>query len=410
MGTWASVLAGRPSRKLRLYGITGTNGKTTTTFLLRGLLRAAGRKAGLLGTVLYDVGAGEGREVEAARTMPEAPDTHRMLAEALRLGVTDMAMEVSSQGLAAERAAGLDFAALGFTQLTGEHLDFHGTLEAYFAAKKQLFTELAPVAPVVANGRCPYGRRLLSELRALAPARVAWSFALDGAKADIVAENVRGNAEGTTFDLRTPAGDFSGLRLRLPGRYNVENLLLAFGLGLAGGADAAQMAAGVDSLQGAPGRLQRVLDPRGARRCFVDYAHTDDALRNVLSTVRESTTGRLWVVFGCGGDRDATKRPRMGAEAAKLADVAVVTSDNPRSEAPDAIIRDILAGIGPDARAEVVVEADREAAIRLAVERMAGGDTLVVAGKGHEKGQLAHGIVTPFDDVEVVGRWLRAEA
>ena len=407
MGLLADVLEGRPSRKVRVYGVTGTNGKTTTTYLLRGLLRGAGRRAGLLGTVAYDVG--DGTEREAGRTMPESADTHRLLAEALGNGVEDMAMEVSSQGLAAERAAGVRFAVLGFTQLTGDHLDFHGTMERYFAEKRRLFMEVGADAPAVVNGRCAWGRRLLAELRGAG--RTAGRFGSEDEEAEVSAWGVRGEAEGSSFVLRTPAGEVGEVRLGLPGRYNVENLLLAVGLGLLGGADLQAMARVIPDLQGAPGRMQRVPDPLGTRRCLVDYAHTDDALKNVLRTVRESTAGRLWVVFGCGGDRDAGKRPRMGAVAARLADVAVVTSDNPRGEEPGRIIEEIVAGMeGTERRADVVVEADRGRAIALAVQGMAPGDTLVVAGKGHEKGQLAKGMLTPFDDVEEVGKALRASA
>ena len=403
MGFVGDAFYAQPSVKVRLYGVTGTNGKTTTTFLLRDLLRAAGRPAGLLGTVQYDVG--DGAPAEASRTMPEAPNTHGFLACALENGLTDVAMEVSSQGIAAERAAGLSFAAVGFSQLTGDHLDFHKTMEAYFQAKRRLFVELAPEAPAAVNVRCPYGRRLLGEIAS--PSRRTLSFALDDAKADVCADALRLDADGSTFDLHTPCGSFAGLRLPLPGRYNVENLLLALSLALLTDTPLDPMVAALPRLHGAPGRMQTVPDPRGTRRCIVDYAHTDDALKNVLTTLRESTQGRLWVVFGCGGDRDPTKRPRMGAVTAALADVAVVTSDNPRSEDPDAIICDILAGIDPKvAHAEVVVQADRGLAIAEAVARMSPGDTLLVAGKGHETGQLQNGIVTPFDDADVLAKAL----
>ena len=407
MGLVGDAFFAHPSRRLRLYGVTGTNGKTTTTFLLRDLLRAAGRKAGLLGTVQYDVG--DGAPAEASRTMPEAPDTHAFLARALENGLGDVAIEVSSQGLAAERAAGLSFAAVGFSHLTGDHLDFHKTMEAYFQAKRRLFVELAPEAPSAVNIRCPYGRRLLGEIASAT--RRTLSFALDDPKADVLAENLRVDADGSAFDLRTPFGRYADLRLPLPGRYNVENLLLALSLALLTETPLEPMLGALPRLHGAPGRMQAVPDPRGTRRCIVDYAHTDDALRNVLATLRESTKGRLWVVFGCGGDRDATKRPRMGAVAVELADVAIVTSDNPRSENPDAIISDILSGVvqcvaDGKARAEVLVQVDRGGAIAQAVANMAPGDTLLVAGKGHETGQLQNGIVTPFDDAEVLARAL----
>lgn len=407
MGRIADAFFGHPSRHLRLHGVTGTNGKTTTTFLLRDLLRAAGRPSGLLGTVRYDVG--DAAPAEASRTMPEAPDTHAFLARALANGLTDVAIEVSSQGLAAERASGLSFATVGFSHLTGDHLDFHKTMEAYFQAKRRLFLEAAPAAPAAVNRRCPYGRRLLGEISS--PARRTLSFALDDPRADISADALRLDPDGSTFDLATPFGSFSALRLPLPGRYNVENFLLALSLALLSEAPLGPMLAALPALHGAPGRMQTVPDPRGSRRCIVDYAHTDDALRNVLATLRESTRGRLWVVFGCGGDRDPTKRPRMGAVATELADVAIVTSDNPRSENPGAIISDILAGVTAcvadgKARAEVLVQVDRGGAIALAVEKMAPGDTLLVAGKGHETGQLQNGIVTPFDDAEVLARAL----
>ena len=407
MGRLAALCEGEPSRRVRVVGITGTNGKTTTAYLVRGLLRGCGVRAGLIGTVVYDTGA---REREASRTTPESPDIQRLLAEAAEAGTEAVAMEVSSQGLAAERASGVRFAATAFTNLTGDHLDFHGTMEAYFAAKRRLFAEFGAGAPAAVNADDPWGRRLAGEIRAAGGEALTYGVG-EASRADVRAEGARMGADGTVFDWVTPWGRWNGVRTGLAGGYNLSNALAALSLGRLLGAEGAALAAALEGAKGAPGRLERVADARGGRRIYVDYAHTDDALENVLSCVRATCgAGRLFCVFGCGGNRDKGKRPRMGEVASRLADTAVVTSDNPRDEEPEAIIRDILAGIPAERRGRTRVEADRRKAIGLALAEARPGDTVVIAGKGHEKGQTAKGITLPFDDVAVAREWVEGGA
>jgi UDP-N-acetylmuramoyl-L-alanyl-D-glutamate--2,6-diaminopimelate ligase len=403
MGRLAGLCEGEPSRRVRVVGVTGTNGKTTTTFLLRALLRGCGMRAGLVGTVVYDTGA---RVREAARTTPESPDIQRLLAEAAEAGTEAVAMEVSSQGLAAERASGVRFAATGFTNLTRDHLDFHGSMEAYFAAKRRLFAEFGAGAPAAVNADDAWGRRLAEDIRGRGGEAVTFGVG-ESARADVRAERVRLGADGSVFDWVTPWGRWDGVRTGLAGGYNLSNALAALTLGRLLGADGTALASALEGARGAPGRLERVADARGGRRIFVDYAHTDDALENVLSCLRATCgEGRLICVFGCGGNRDRGKRPRMGEVASRLADVAVLTSDNPRDEEPEAIIRDVLEGIPAERRGRTRVVADRRQAIGEALAEARPGDTVVVAGKGHEKGQTVKGVVLPFDDVEVVREWL----
>ena len=378
MGPAADRLFGEPSRALTVLAVTGTNGKTTTAFLQAAILAAAGHPTGLLGTVERRVG---GVAETAARTTPEAIDLHRDLARMVAAGDTACAMEVSSHALDQHREGGVRFAAAAFTNLTRDHLDYHPDMEAYFQAKARLFDGRCPRA---VNADDPYGRRLEAEAR----------FAVSDAGADVRAEDVRLAADGTTFRLRSPWGD-ADVALGLVGRFNVENALAAAAsAGLAGvGLDA--IARGLGDLPGVPGRMQVVgREPT----VVVDYAHTPDALEHVLAALRPLTRGRLVVVFGCGGDRDRGKRPEMARVACALADRVLVTSDNPRTEDPLAIIADVLAGAGPDAE----VEPDRAAAIRRAVEGAAADDVVLVAGKGHEQGQEVAGVVTPFDDAAVV--------
>ena len=378
MGPLADRFFGEPSRALTILAVTGTNGKTTTAFLQAAILDAAGRRAGLLGTVERRIG---GVAEPAARTTPEAIDLHRDLARMAAAGDAACAMEVSSHALDQHRAGGVRFAAAAFTNLTRDHLDYHGDMESYFAAKARLFDGRCPRAVNVDD---PYGRRLEAEAR----------FAVDDPSADVRAEDVRLAADGTSFRLRSPWGD-ADVALRLVGRFNVENALAAAAsAGLAGvGVDA--IAHGLGSLDGVPGRMQVVgREPT----VIVDYAHTPDALEHVLAALRPLTRGRLVVVFGCGGDRDRGKRPEMARVACALADRVLVTSDNPRGEDPLAIIADVLAG----ADAAAASEPDRAAAIRRALAEAAADDVVLVAGKGHEQGQEAGGVVTPFDDAAVV--------
>ena len=394
MADVAAEFHGHPSGKLQVVGVTGTNGKTTSVFMIRDMLRAAGIPCGLIGTIQYEFGE---RLVSATRTTPESLDLQRMLAESLQAGGKAMAMEVSSQGLAAERLRGTRFAAAVFTNLTVDHLDFHKTMEAYYDAKKRLFEELAaqsPSAPAAVNIDDPYGRRLAAET-VLSGHLFTFGCHPD---AMVRAVDVQLSEKDSAFRALTPWGEVS-VQLSLAGRFNVSNALGALAACGAMGVPLEKMAAALSNLSCVPGRLERIEDSRG-RHIFVDYAHTEDALRNVLQTLRETTPGRLICVFGCGGNRDRTKRPRMGAAVSELADFAMVTSDNPRNENPRDILNEILAGMQHGKPHEV--EADRAKAIRQALQMARSGDTLLLAGKGHETYQEVAGRMTHFDDREIV--------
>jgi UDP-N-acetylmuramoyl-L-alanyl-D-glutamate--2,6-diaminopimelate ligase len=379
---------GDPSATLRVAGVTGTNGKTTSVFLIAALLEAAGERCGLLGTVKSVIG---GLEHPVIHTTPEAIDLQAAFRAMLEGGDRACAMEVSSHALALHRVDGTHFAAALFTNLTQDHLDFHGDMEDYFAAKRRLF-EADPGVRVV-NVDDPYGRRLAAEF----PDAV--TFALD-APADYGARGLEFAVAGASFVATTPEGEVP-LRTRLPGRFNVANALGALATAHALGVPLELIAATLPDVAPAPGRFQ-ALDEGQPFTVLVDYAHTPDSLENVLSAARSLASGRVVSVFGCGGDRDRGKRPQMGRISAQLADVTIVTSDNPRSEAPASIIADILAGVGADARARVVAIVDRREAIAAGVEEARPGDVVVIAGKGHEQGQeFAAGRKAPFDDVVV---------
>jgi UDP-N-acetylmuramoyl-L-alanyl-D-glutamate--2,6-diaminopimelate ligase len=422
MGPLAARFYGEPSRELRVVGVTGTNGKTTTTHLVRALAQAGGERCGLLGTV-ESVVAGAHRP--AARTTPEALDLQADFRAMLDGGERCCAMEVSSHALSLGRTDGVRFAAAVFTNLTQDHLDFHNTMEDYFQAKRLLFappavgTESATgvgaekpskrspvVAPAVkiVNLDDPYGQRLAAEVGN------AVTFAID-TDADYRAYDLRVDLAGSNLRLRTPAGEHS-LRLPLPGRFNVSNALAALAATHALGGDLEMLLAALERGVRVPGRLEPVEEGQDFA-VLVDYAHTPDSLRNVLDTAREVGRGRVICVFGAGGDRDRGKRPLMGEIGARLADVLVVTSDNPRSEDPQAIVAEIMAGASevsrPSEAPPVMAEIDRRAAIARAVGLAESGDVLVIAGKGHEQGQeFAGGVKLPFDDVTVAREALGA--
>jgi UDP-N-acetylmuramoyl-L-alanyl-D-glutamate--2,6-diaminopimelate ligase len=382
---------GHPSAELTVAGVTGTNGKTTTCFLLFAMLAAAGRRPGLLGTIESRVG---GERRPALRTTPEAIDVQRALREMLDVGDRSCAMEATSHGASLGRLAGVTFSALAFTNLSRDHLDFHGTIEEYFAAKRSLFvTDESP--PAALNTDDPYGRRLAAELRELGHERVI-TFGF-GAEADVRAEALDLHRDGARF---TAAG--VELHSHLLGRFNVENALAAVAVARLLDLPDDAIARGVGAVRGVPGRFEAV-DEGQAFSVIVDYAHTPDSLENALRTARELTSGKVICVFGCGGDRDHGKRPLMGKTAERGADAVIVTSDNPRSEAPDAIAAEVAAGLSTDA----IVELDRAKAIELAVEQAEPGDLVLIAGKGHEQGQEACGATTPFDDRDVAREALR---
>jgi UDP-N-acetylmuramoyl-L-alanyl-D-glutamate--2,6-diaminopimelate ligase len=389
MGPAAARFNGDPTSSLDVVGITGTNGKTTTAFLVRHLLEADGRATGLLGTVKQVVG---GIEEEVERTTPEAIDLQATFRRMLEAGDRACVMEVSSHALELGRAGGIHFACRVFTNLTQDHLDFHPSMEDYFAAKRRLFE--GP-GPAVVNVDDPWGRRIAEEAET-----TSFGIARD---ADYRARDVHFDLTGSEFVLDGPDGSLD-LRSPLPGLFNVQNVLGAVAAARALGVPMDTIAAALPGFGRVPGRFEPV-DEGQDFGVLVDYAHTPDSLENVLRAAREITGGRLLVVFGAGGDRDRAKRPLMGDAARRLADLAIVTSDNPRSEDPAAIVDEVMAGAGPDALREV----DRRRAIVLAVAEAGTGDVVVVAGKGHEQGQeFEDGRKEPFDDVTVVREALRA--
>jgi UDP-N-acetylmuramoyl-L-alanyl-D-glutamate--2,6-diaminopimelate ligase len=391
MAPAAARFFGDPTAELETVGITGTNGKTTSAFLMRALLEAAGRPTGLLGTVKSVIG---GTEHEVQRTTPEAIDLQRTFRRMLDGGDRACVMEVSSHALELRRADAIHFAAAIFTNLTQDHLDFHPTMEAYFAAKRMLFVDADPRTAVV-NVDDPYGARLAAELP-----RVL-TFSLRG-DADFHATDVETGLGGSRFSVRTPDGELA-LSSPLRGEFNVYNMLGALAAARALGVPEAVCVDALATAGQVPGRFETV-DEGQPFAVVVDYAHTPDSLENVLRAARNLTGARLHVVFGCGGDRDRGKRPLMGEIARRLADRVVVTSDNPRSEDPEAIIAEILEGAGRD----VLHDADRRAAIALAIGDADAGDVVVIAGKGHEQGQeFTGGAKIPFDDVTVAREILR---
>jgi UDP-N-acetylmuramoyl-L-alanyl-D-glutamate--2,6-diaminopimelate ligase len=385
MGPAAARFYGDPTAELEVVGITGTNGKTTTAFLVRHLLEAAGRQTGLLGTVKRVVG---GVEEEVERTTPEAIDLQETFSRMRDGGDRAVAMEVSSHALELGRVAGIRFACRVFTNLTQDHLDFHNTMEAYFAAKRRLFGEQGRS---VVNVDDEYGRRIAAEVDAV-------TFGIEH-DADYRARSIEFDLMGSRFTLETPEGELR-IESPLPGLFNVQNVV---------GAIAAVRSLGVDEISLAgfgsvPGRFEAV-DEGQDFGVLVDYAHTPDSLENVLRAAREVARGRVHVVFGAGGDRDRGKRPLMGDAARRLADRVLVTSDNPRSEQPEDIIDEVMEGAGPDAGREV----DRRRAIARAIEDAEPGDVVVIAGKGHEQGQeFEDGRKEPFDDVTVAREALRS--
>jgi UDP-N-acetylmuramoyl-L-alanyl-D-glutamate--2,6-diaminopimelate ligase len=379
----ARAFFGDPSAELDVVGVTGTSGKTTTAFLVSAILEAAGRRPGLIGTIESRVG---NERRPAVRTTPESVDLQRTLREMLEAGNRSCALEATSHGSELGRLDGVRFAALGFTNLGRDHLDFHGTTERYFEAKRRLFVR-DPRPPAAVNVGDEWGRRLAAELRGQTEL-VTWGFADD---ADLRPDELELSAGGASFR----AGGLE-VHTRLRGRFNVENALCAIALARLAGVDDSAIVEGLSSVQGVPGRFE----PVGEGQLFtvvVDYSHKPEALANVLATARELATGRVICVFGAGGDRDRTKRPVMGEIAARLADVAILTSDNPRSEDPQAIADEVAAG----APGELTVELDRRRAIAAAVELARPGDVVVIAGKGHEQGQEIAGRIHPFDDREV---------
>ncbi len=392
---------GDPSRELRLVGVTGTNGKTTTTHLVRQVLARRGR-VGLIGTVRNVVG---GREEPVERTTPEAVDLQRLFRRMRQAGDTHCVMEVSSHALALHRVDGCAFDVAVFTNLTPEHLDFHGDLRSYLEAKARLFELLGegdrgPKGPkgAVLNADDPASAEIARRCRV-----PIVTYGLEGTR-DLSAADVRVGLQGTSFVVRHPWGE-TPVRLRLAGRFNVYNALAAFAVGLVEGLPPEEVAAALGEVSGVPGRFELV-DRGQPFAVIVDYAHTPDGLENVLQAARQLASGRVIVAFGCGGDRDRSKRPAMGEIAARLADQVFITTDNPRSEDPAAIAREIEAGVLRHPERPYKVVLDREAAILEAVAAARVGDAVVIAGKGHEQHQIFRDRSVPFDDREVAARAL----
>jgi UDP-N-acetylmuramoyl-L-alanyl-D-glutamate--2,6-diaminopimelate ligase len=412
MSLAAAALHGNPALDLTLAGVTGTNGKTTVSYLVEACVLAAGIPAGVIGTITHRF---PGVERPASHTTPESTEIQALLAEMRTSGARLVVLEVSSHALAQERVAGLHFAVAGFTNLTRDHLDYHGDMDGYFSAKRRLFTEhLAPEGIAVVNARDPWGSRLADQI---GPGRQVWRY---GTRTEdtLGVEGLALSLAGVTGMLRTPRGPVE-LRSPLVGLHNLENLLCAAGMALALGVPPEAVARGLALCRGAPGRLERIDGPGFS--VFVDYAHTDDALTRVLGALRALSPSRLLTVFGCGGDRDRGKRPLMGEAAGRASDLCVVTSDNPRGEDPRRIIDEILPGLeragrrrlgAAQARAGQVgylVEPDRRVALALALACAREGDAVLVAGKGHETYQEVGQERHHFDDREEARRALRPD-
>ena len=403
----AAKFYGHPSRKMTVIGITGTNGKTTTSYLIEGLLTAAGHTPGVIGTINYRYG---GKIFDNPVTTPESLDLQCIMADMLASGVSHVVLEVSSHALDLHRVHGCKFDIAVFTNFSQDHLDYHKDMAHYWGCKCKLFTRLLPrfASPIhkraVINTADPRGRELTGRINS---PYLGYGTAADS---DVRAIAPRFGPDGTKTLIDTPAGQVN-IQSSLVGLHNLENILGAVGVGVALDIAPATIAAGIQALKNVPGRLELLPDPSG-RFVYVDYAHTPDALESVLSTLREVTAGRIVCVFGCGGDRDRTKRPKMGAIAARLSDLTVVTSDNPRSESPRKIIEEIVAGaravdqsrfIEPEAKAAFqgtgcVVVPDRRQAIVAAITGSRPGDSILIAGKGHEPYQVVGDAKMPFDD------------
>ncbi len=404
IGPASAAIYGRPSERLTLAGVTGTNGKTTVTYLLEAIFQAAGFPSGVVGTVNYRFG---GKTLPAPNTTPGAPTLQRLLRDMAESGVTHCAMEVSSHGLHQRRVDGCAFDVAVFTNLTHDHMDYHETEEDYFSAKKRLFGLLKDCGASVINIDDPRGRDLA--LRAPRPLTTGLSN-----EADIHPRGFTIRPQGIDALVTTPTGPVS-VSASITGRFNLENILSAIGAAFVLGMGREEIERGIAAFRGVPGRLERI-EPEGARlpfTAYVDYAHTPDALRRLLETVREMMdTGRLILVFGCGGGRDRTKRPEMAEAAARGADIVILTSDNPRDEDPMDIIRDAEKGLGgmkkahqgralrelPEGEKVCLIVPDRAEAIRAAVGAARAGDVLILAGKGHEDYQIVRGVKMPFDD------------
>lgn len=379
---------GTPSEKLRVIGITGTNGKTTVSYLIESLLRQAGFGVGVIGTISHRVGE---RVIPAQNTTPGVLELQSLLAQMVQSGSDYAVMEVSSHALDQKRVEGIRFATALFTNLTQDHLDYHKTQEAYFEAKRKLFEPLDGEATAILNADSPYAERIASCTRSK---RITYGLRN---RADIFATSLEAASEGISLDAVTPLGKIA-ISSPLIGTHNAYNILAAIGAGIAQGVPLATLQQGIEKLRGVPGRLERV-EAGQPFNVYVDFAHTEDALKEVLLSLRPFTAGRIILVFGCGGNRDRLKRPRMAETAGKLSDRVIVTSDNPRNENPQVILKEIAAGFPPFKNYSL--EEDRAKAIGAALLSAEKGDTVLIAGKGHEAYQIFKDRTTPFDDRKV---------
>ncbi|TKJ39462.1 MAG: UDP-N-acetylmuramoyl-L-alanyl-D-glutamate--2,6-diaminopimelate ligase [Planctomycetes bacterium B3_Pla] len=386
----AQARRGNPASRLRNLAVTGTNGKTTVAFLVRSIIQRAGQKCGLIGTVMYDTCSGS--NYEAPLTTPDCLDIAAKQEEMVRNGAKFMVIEASSHALSQNRLAQIDFKAAAFTNLAGDHLDYHKTTEDYLAAKTRLFSALAPDATAVLNKQASEAKVIAGKT----DAKVLW-YGIDE-ETDLTAHIESMDTSGTVFALEH-SGQSSTVRTPLLGLYNVSNCLAAASLCLAVDIDLETIAAGLSALEAIPGRLEKV--DAGDFSVIIDYAHTDDALKNVLATLKPLCKRNLRIVFGCGGDRDKTKRPRMARVAEQLADFIIVTSDNPRTEDPDDIISDVVAGFDSSESRTIIVEPDRKKAIELAIGAAETDDIVLIAGKGHEDYQIIGSQKFHFSDKEI---------
>jgi len=396
---WSQRALGEPYRRLRLAGVTGTNGKTTTAMLLAGIFQRAWGESGFIGTVGY---GWKGKTLASPRTTPEGDVLAAMMSEMARDGVPACAMEVSSHAIALQRVAGVRFDVAVFMNLTRDHLDFHGTLDRYGEAKEALFALRKPEAPAVVNVDDPWGRGLVSRLAA-----PVLSFSPTGERAaDYRAEEIEVSLAGTRFRVIGPAGS-AAVESPLVGRFNVENLVAAWAAADALEIPSETIAAELAENAGAPGRMERV-EADQAYPILVDYAHTEDALRRLLSAVRELTDKTIILVFGCGGDRDRGKREPMGRAAAELADIPIATSDNPRREDPAEILKDVERGLVAGGASKYLKFIDRREAIAQAIDLANSRSVVIIAGKGHETAQVIGGREYPFDDRVIAAECVRA--
>lgn len=390
-GLCASRFHGRPSESMQVVGITGTNGKTTVSFMVRDILRSDGRHPGMIGTVHYEIGA---RVIPATRTTPGSAELQGLLADMRKAGCDSVVMEVSSHAVVQRRIAGTRFAVGVFTNLTHDHLDYHGSLDAYFAAKRKFMRDLPRESTVVVSADGERGAQLLADEQ-IAGRKL--SFGLSPS-ADVSVRDLSITSRSSRCRVVSPWGE-GDLTLPVPGGYNLSNATAAIGVGGTLGVPLDSMLDALAGMDSVPGRLEEVPTGKGFQ-VFVDYAHTDDALSNVLGALRELTTAKLWIVFGCGGDRDRAKRREMGAVADRLADRVIVTSDNPRGESPASIAEEICSGFGDGRNHETIL--DRREAIERAVSLAGDGDVILIAGKGHERFQEFQHTTVPFDDRSVV--------